>query len=85
MGLRGTPDGRIGCIAYYNPADVTDGIAQQLRIADGAVEAEWVVPGSPRVTCPALVEIAGGRSGVHYAVEGCRLRRRRPHDVSWRI
>ena len=70
-GLRPTPDGTCIVVAYYNPAAVADGLAQQIRIADGEVVAEWTIPGSPRVTCPEFVTM-GGRTRVLFttAVEG---------------
>jgi sugar lactone lactonase YvrE len=56
-GLRPTPDGKSIIVAFFNPEPVSDGLAQQIRLADGAVECEWVIPGSPRVTCPEFVQI----------------------------
>ncbi|MBM3810118.1 MAG: SMP-30/gluconolactonase/LRE family protein [Acidimicrobiia bacterium] len=58
-GMRPTPDGRSVVVAFYNPEAAEYGLARQFRIADGAVEAEWKLPGSPRVTCPEYVEIGG--------------------------
>jgi sugar lactone lactonase YvrE len=64
-GLRPTPDGEDGpggesvIVAFYNPGAVADGVAQQLRLSDGAVLCEWRIPGSPRVTCPEFVELEG--------------------------
>jgi sugar lactone lactonase YvrE len=58
-GLRPTPDGSCIVVAFYNPGNVTEGLAQQIRIADGEVVAEWMIPGSPRVTCPAFVTVEG--------------------------
>ena len=64
-GLRPAPEGRgeqegdCVIVAYYNPADVADGLAQQIRVSDGAVVCEWIVPGSPRVTCPEFVRLDG--------------------------
>ncbi|MFC5863820.1 SMP-30/gluconolactonase/LRE family protein [Acidicapsa dinghuensis] len=46
-------------VAFYNPELVPDGIVQQIRVRDGAVLCEWVVPGAPRVTCPEFVEMDG--------------------------
>ncbi|MDE3165629.1 MAG: hypothetical protein KGN36_07480, partial [Acidobacteriota bacterium] len=70
-GLRPTPAGDAIVVAYYNPAHVSDGIAQEIRIADGEVVREWILPGSPRVTCPEFVTI-GGRTQLLFttAVEG---------------
>jgi sugar lactone lactonase YvrE len=64
-GLRPAPEGRgeqegdSVIVAYYDPADVADGLAQQIRVSDGAVVCEWIVPGSPRVTCPEFVKLNG--------------------------
>jgi sugar lactone lactonase YvrE len=58
-GLRPAPDGESVIVAIYNPDAAADGVAQQLRLSDGAVLCEWRIPGSPRVTCPEFVEIAG--------------------------
>jgi len=58
-GLRPSPDGESVIVAFYNPEAVSDGLARMYRLADGAIECEWVLPGSPRVTCPELVEIDG--------------------------
>ena len=55
-GLRATRGGTSIIVAYYNPEPVADGIAQEIRLADGAVLTEWTLPGSPRVTCP---EVSG--------------------------
>ena len=51
-GLRPTPDGHSVIVCFYNPDSKADGLAQEIGIADGAVLAEWTLPGSPRVTCP---------------------------------
>jgi len=46
-------------------------LAQQIRLSDGKVENEWIVPGSPRVTCPELVWLDGKvRLVLTTAVEG---------------
>jgi sugar lactone lactonase YvrE len=58
-GLRATPDGAGIVVAYYNPAAVSMGLAQEIRLADGAVLTEWLFPGSPRVTCPEFAWIDG--------------------------
>jgi len=55
----GLEEGESVIIAFYNPGDVADGVAQQIRLSDGAVIGEWIVPGSPRVTCPEFVKIDG--------------------------
>jgi sugar lactone lactonase YvrE len=70
-GLRPTPDGKSIVVAYYNPCHVADGLAQQISIATGEVEQEWVIPGSPRVTCPEFVTVGGRRQLLFTtAVEG---------------
>ena len=66
-GLRPMGGGKSIVVAYYNPGAVSDGLAQEIRLADGAVLTEWILPGSPRVTCP---EIAGGSIYFTTAVEG---------------
>jgi sugar lactone lactonase YvrE len=58
-GLRPSPDGESIVVAFFNPEAVEDGLARQFRLSDGAVLCEWVIPGSPRVTCPEFVEIDG--------------------------
>ena len=58
-GLRPMPGGESILVAYYNPAHVANGIAQEIRLADGAVLTEWILPGSPRVTCPEVGAIDG--------------------------
>jgi hypothetical protein len=70
-GLRPTPDGLCIVVAYYNPGQVSDGLAQQISIATGEVVREWIIPGSPRVTCPEFVTI-NGRPQILFttAIEG---------------
>ena len=58
-GLRPMPGGQSVLVAYFNPAHVADGIAQEIRLSDGAVLTEFVLPGSPRVTCPEVGELNG--------------------------
>lgn len=58
-GMIATPDGKSVIIAMFNPGDAKFGEARQFSLADGSVEAVWKVPGSPRVTCPQLVELDG--------------------------
>jgi sugar lactone lactonase YvrE len=58
-GLRPTAGGSSIVVAFYNPAHVSDGLAQHVRLSDGAVLDEWILPGSPRVTCPEFVRIDG--------------------------
>ena len=70
-GMRPTRGGKSIVVAYYNPDPVPDGLAQEIRLSDGEVLTEWILRGSPRVTCP---EIAGidGREYIFFttAVEG---------------
>ncbi len=66
-GIRPTRGGESIIVAYYNPAHVADGVAQELRLADGEVLTEWTIPGSPRVTCP---EVVDGHVYFTTAVEG---------------
>ncbi len=54
-----TPDEKSVIIAMYNPNDVEAGEARQHSLSTGELEAVWKTPGSPRVTCPLLTEIAG--------------------------
>src|SRR4029077_11500398 len=58
-GLRATPDGAGIVVAFYNPAPLSTGLAQEIRLADGEVLTEWLLPGSPRVTCPEFAWIDG--------------------------
>ena len=70
-GLRPSPEGESVVVAFFDPGAVRDGGARMYRVADGAVEAEWVIPGSPRVTCPEFVELDGKVKVVFTtAVEG---------------
>jgi L-arabinonolactonase len=58
-GLRPTPAGESIVVALYNPEAMDTGLAQEIRLADGAVLTEWLFPGSPRVTCPEFVRLDG--------------------------
>jgi len=81
-GMRPAPDGESVIVAFYNNGAVSDGVARQIRLADGATLCEWRVPGSPRVTCPELVEIDGEvKLLLATAVEGMpeETRRIAPH------
>jgi sugar lactone lactonase YvrE len=53
-GLRPTPEGDSIVVAFVNLDARQDGLAQEIRIADGEVLTEWVFPGAPRVTCPEM-------------------------------
>lgn len=54
-----TPDGQSLIVALYNPGDPVAGEARQYGLQDGELQAVWKCSGSPRVTCPQLVEQAG--------------------------
>jgi sugar lactone lactonase YvrE len=61
----GFPDGMIDpddgsvIIAFYNPADAPAGRAMRINLGSGQPIEEWTTPGSPRVTCPLIVEHDG--------------------------
>jgi sugar lactone lactonase YvrE len=58
----GLPDGMVDCgdgtviIAFFNPDRGGDGVARRYRLNTGEALEEWITPGSPRVTCPLLIE-----------------------------
>lgn len=54
-----TPDHQSLIVALYDPGDPKHGAARQYRLSDGALQAEWICPGSPRVTCPQLISHEG--------------------------
>jgi sugar lactone lactonase YvrE len=62
----GFPDGMCDCgdgtviIAFYNPGPVPAGKAIRFDLATGRAVEEWTTPGSPRVTCPCLVQRPDG-------------------------
>jgi len=58
-GLRPAPGGASIVVAFYNPEAADTGLAQEIRLEDGAVLTEWRLPGSPRVTCPEIVWLDG--------------------------
>jgi sugar lactone lactonase YvrE len=64
-GVDGFPDGMVDAgngsviIAFYNPGHVADGWAYHYDLDTGERLGEWTISGSPRVTCPLLVERAG--------------------------
>jgi sugar lactone lactonase YvrE len=75
--IPGFPDGMIACgdgsaiIAFYNPEPVDDGLAIRFSLDSGEMIEQWTTPGSPRVTCPLLVERGGQvRLVLTTAVEG---------------
>jgi sugar lactone lactonase YvrE len=61
----GFPDGMVDAgdgtvvIAFYNPAPVYAGRAVRFDLRTSDPIEEWTTPGSPRVTCPLLVEHEG--------------------------
>ncbi|HTS65891.1 MAG TPA: SMP-30/gluconolactonase/LRE family protein [Candidatus Acidoferrales bacterium] len=58
-GMRPAPDGASIVVAFVNTDARQAGLAQQIRISDGEVLAEWIFPGAPRVTCPELGTLDG--------------------------
>ena len=58
-GLCPAPNGESIIVAFYNDAHTPHGLAQEIRLRDGAVLTEWTLPGSPRVTCPAIGQYDG--------------------------
>ncbi len=58
-GMLLTPDHKSLIVALYDPADPEAGAARQYSVATGQLEAIWACPGSPRVTCPQLIEQNG--------------------------
>ena len=71
------PDGMTDCrdgtviVAFYNPDPVPAGRAARYRLDTGELVEEWSTPGSPRVTCPLLVQWDDGvKLLLTTAVEG---------------
>jgi sugar lactone lactonase YvrE len=58
-GLRPTPSGESIVVAFVDLDPTHDGIAQELRLSDGAVLTEWSLPGAPRVSCPEFIQLDG--------------------------
>ena len=58
-GMLLTPDHKSLIVALYDPGDPTAGTARQYSVSTGELEAVWACPGSPRVTCPQLIERDG--------------------------
>lgn len=54
-----TPDQERVIISFYHPGQVSDGQTRQYHLADGRLEHIWLTAGSPRATCPQLIEHAG--------------------------
>lgn len=71
-GLRPTPGGGSIVVAMVDLNPSHDGVAQELRLSDGAMLREWTLAGSPRVSCPEIFEF-DGRPHVFFttATEGC--------------
>jgi sugar lactone lactonase YvrE len=58
-GMCDAGDGTV-IVAFYNPAAADAGRAVRYRLGSGEVVGEWLTPGSPRVTCPLLVQRPDG-------------------------
>jgi sugar lactone lactonase YvrE len=58
-GMRDGGEGTV-IVAFYNPDPVPHGRAVRFDLTGGQAVAEWHTPGSPRVTCPCLVERPDG-------------------------
>ena len=58
-GMIVTPDGNSLIVALYDPGDPVAGAARQYGLSSGNLEAVWTCPGSPRVTCPQLIDVDG--------------------------
>lgn len=58
-GMRPARRGESVVVAFVNPDTRSDGLAQEIRLSDGAVLTEWIFPGAPRVTCPEPGELDG--------------------------
>jgi sugar lactone lactonase YvrE len=65
-----------------HPEAAECGVAQEIRLVDGAVLTEWTLPGSPRVTCPEFA-IVDNQVRIQFttAVEGMTsaIRRMAPY------
>ena len=46
-------------IAMYHPTSASPGHAYRFSLETGTRIEEWTLPGSPRVTCPLLIEREG--------------------------
>jgi sugar lactone lactonase YvrE len=65
-------------IAFYNPAAVINGRAMRFDLNSKTAIEEWITPGSPRVTCPLLMEQDGSvRLMLTTATEGMPEEQRR--------
>ncbi len=56
-GMRSSGESLI--VAFYDPRPMPNGHARRYGIDTGELLDEWVIPGSPRVTCPEFVTVAG--------------------------
>jgi sugar lactone lactonase YvrE len=81
--VEGFPDGMVDAgeqtaiIAIYNPFRSGAGRALRYDLISGGLMEEWTTPGSPRVTCPLLVEREGGvKLVLTTAVEGMPAKQR---------
>lgn len=54
-----TPDHQSLIVALYDPGDPASGAARQYNLTTGRLETTWACPGSPRVTCPQLIQHKG--------------------------
>lgn len=57
-GMCDVGDGTV-IVAFYNPDPIPAGRAGRYRLDTGELVAEWTTPGSPRVTCPLLLQFDG--------------------------
>jgi sugar lactone lactonase YvrE len=58
-GMCDSGDGTV-IIAFYNPSFAESGQAVQYKLGSGEIHGVWLTPGSPRVTCPLLVQRPNG-------------------------
>lgn len=58
-GMRAGPE-NTAVVAFYNPEPVAAGKAIRFDLSNGQAVEEWTTPGSPRVTCPCLVQRPDG-------------------------
>ncbi|MEZ6042267.1 MAG: SMP-30/gluconolactonase/LRE family protein [Planctomycetaceae bacterium] len=58
-GMIVTPDHKSLIVALYDPGDPHFGAARQYSLQEGQLETIWTCAGSPRVTCPQLIEHEG--------------------------
>lgn len=81
-------------VAFYNPHRGGAGVAERFRLSDGQPVERWETPGSPRVTCPLLLDRPDGvKLILTTATEGmpANLRAESPHagslfvaDTKWK-